>query len=296
MSLSLVFTQKAQAKTKMDPMVGLFTTIVVNNVLNTCILTIRYLVWEPVPINFTAVSLLVCGGIFGSVFGRGCIFAAIAILGAARAGLTKATMPIFSILGGILLLGERLGPLAWLGISVILFGLFLMSYDSVRRADKKRSISSNEAPQISRLSLFKGIAFGLGSAFFLAGGNVFRRPSIIMMPDPFLALSIGSFSALLALIVILLIQGKGKAMLASVRNIEFNYAISGVFSSAAIFTMLMSLRFVPVSISNSISSIEPLFTILFAWLLKEGKKEKLEIRTILFGVIMVIGTIILMTK
>jgi drug/metabolite transporter (DMT)-like permease len=94
----------------------------------------------------------------------------------------------------------------------------------------------------------------------------------------------------------ILIKRKGKETLQAINKIEFNYAMSGFFASTALYSMVSSLQLLPVSITNSISSTEALFTLLIVWLMKESKKENLGIQTFFFGVIMVIGTIILITK
>ena len=116
------------------------------------------------------------------------------------------------------------------------------------------------------------------------------------MPDMILAVSLGSLFALFACVLTLLAQRKGKYILFAIRNIEFNYLMSGVFASGALYSLVNALRLIPVSIANSISSTEPLFTILLLWLMKEGKKEQLGIKTLFFGIIMVTGTIILIMK
>jgi len=303
-SLHMIFVRKAQAKNAqganpMEPMVGLFITIFVNNVINVFVLAFRYFVWPPVPIYTAGVIALVIAGTFNSFVGRGLLFAAVVILGAARTGLTRATMPVFVLLGGVLVLGERFGPRAWLGIGIVLLSLFLMSFDTVRKEGKKHEGTAQPDTakgRASRLRLIKGIALGLSAALIMGSGNIFRKAGVDIIPDTILAVSIGSFSALLVCVAILLIKRKGKDMLTAVKNIEFYYMMSGVFASAALFSMVYSLSIIPVAITNSIAATEPLFTILFVWLMKEGQKEKLGVQTLLFGVIMVIGTVILITS
>ena len=302
-SLHLIFAKKAQNINKqsanpMDPMVGLFITIFVNNVINALALIIRYGFWPPVPVNSAGLLFLTLAGLTNSFIGRGMLFVSVSMLGAAKAGLTKATAPVFVLLGGVFILGERLGPWNWLGICIVLVGLFLMSFDTVRRESKNltgTARSDTAGKRADQLYFIKGIAFGLGAALFMGTGNIFRKAGVTRIPDVILAVSVGSLIAMLTCFLVILKQRKFKDMLLAIKKIEFNYAMSGVFASSALYTMVNLLRLIPVSIANSISSTEPLFTILFVWLLKEGKKEKLSIQTLLFGVIMVTGTIILIT-
>ena len=303
-SLHMIYARKAQTKNNrsanpMDPMLGLFITIFVNNVINAIALVVRHFVWDPVPINQAGLMFFVFGGLTNVLIGRGLLFTCVSMLGAARAGLTKAMVPVFSLLGGIFLLGERLGSWSWLGICIVIFGLFLMSFDTMRRESKKHveTIQSDTIKKkADRLRFIKGIVFGLVAALFFGAGNVFRKAGVTVLPDTILAVSVGAIFALFACVLVLLIQRKGRDMLLAIKNIEFNYAISGVFASGAIYALVTALQLIPVSLANPISATEPLFTIFLVWLMKEGKKEGLGIQTLFFGVIMVIGTIILIAK
>ena len=230
------------------------------------------------------------------------LFASIAILGAARAGIASAAMPLFVLFGGVVILGERLGPIAWFGVAIILISLFLLSFDAVRKSGEIPGTAPlddalpGEKPAKTRIRLLMGIGFGVAASVFLGSGNVFRKAGISIIPDAVIALSFCSFFALLACVITLLIRRKGKAMLASIKDIEINYLMTGISSSAMLFTFFLSLQYIPISIGNSIASTSPLFTILFVWLLKEGKAEKLGIRTIIYGIMMVIGTIVLIAQ
>jgi len=303
-SLHMIFAKKAQVKNAqsanpLDPMVGVFVTILVNNVINFFVLTVRYAFWDPVPVAAAGVIALSIGGAFNSFVGRGLLFASISILGAARTGLTRAVMPVFVLLGGVLVLGERFSPQAWIGIGIVLFGLFLMSFDTLRKDSKKLSESAQPdtaKDRAGRSRIIKGIVFGLGAAMIMASGNILRKAGVDALPDTILAVSVGSFAALFVCVAVLLIARKGRAMLAAIKKIDFYYVMAGAAASAALYSMVYSLRLIPVAITNSIVSTESLFTILFLWLMKEGKKEKMGIETLFFGVIMVIGTILLVTS
>jgi drug/metabolite transporter (DMT)-like permease len=309
-SLSMVFTRRAQGKTNLDQMIGLFVTIFVNNVINLVALVIRHFVWHPVPLNVRGIVLFVFGGVFNSFVGRGLLFSCVAILGAARGGLMKAIVPVFVLIGGVCVLGERLGFYSWAGIAIVLCGLLLMSIDSARKSGSMpEALQQKKGPEETgghegggakqakdrartRL-LAKGTAAGIAAAFFLGAGNVCRKAGIAVIPDTVIAVSFCSFFALVVCVIVLLFQRKGREMLMSLRHIECNYGISGVFTSGALYSLFAAMRHIPISIANSISATEPLFTLLFVWLFRQGKKEALGTRTLLFGLIMVAGTIIL---
>jgi drug/metabolite transporter (DMT)-like permease len=252
------------------------------------------------------VVLFFFGGVFNSFVGRGLLFACVAILGAARGGLMKAIVPIFALLGGVFILGERLEISSWIGIAVVLAGLFLMSIDSARKSgslpealqQKKQAVKADDETEQSRNKarlrlLAKGIAVGIASAFFLGTGNVCRKAGITQIPDTVLAVSLCSLFALAVCVITLLVQKKGRDMISSVMHMEFNYVLSGIFANGALYALFAAMRHIPISIANSISATEPLFTLFFLWLFRQGKKEALGIQTLFFGLIMVAGTVIL---
>ena len=231
--------------------------------------------------------------------GQGPALIFLPILGAARAGLARATMPVFVLIGGVLILGERFGPLAWLGICIVLSGLLLMSYDAVRKDNKitPETVQADaEKKKAERLLFAKSIVLAMIAIIIMAAGSIFRKAGVSTVPDTILAVTIGSFSALLTCVVTLLVKRKGREMLIAIKNIDPYFLMSGLLASVAIYCMVSSMRRIPVGLTNSISATEPLFTIIFVWLMKEGKKEKLGIQTFFSGVIIVIGTIILMSN
>ena len=304
-SLHVIFARRAhnkniQSANPMDPMIGLFITIFVNNVINIFVLTFRFFISPPsAPVYVAGVIAIAIVGISNSFLGRGLLFVTVGILGAARTGLTRATMPVFVLLGGVLVLGERFSLQSWVGIGIVFLGLFLMSIDTVRRENKSHVETTqldDERKRAERHRLMKGIAIGMGASMLLGGGSILRKAGVDILSDTILAVSIDFFTALLACSIVLIIRGKGRDMIRAVKNIEFNYMMSGVSASAGLFAMVYSLSLIPVAITNSITATEPLFTILFVWLMKEGKKEKLGIQTLIFGVIIVTGTLILITS
>ncbi len=292
----MTFTRKAQGQTRLEPFIGLYVTIVVNSVMNLVSLAVWYLLGNRVAVSGSGFALLALGGIFNSFVGRGLLFMCVSMLGAARAGLMKATMPVFVVIGGVFILREQLAPNAWLGISVILCGLLLMSIDAVRRGNKEKALSLDAASlQAEKLSkVLKGMAVGLAAALFLATGNLFRKSGVTLIPDSIFATAVAALFALLASTIALLCMGKGGKMLYALRHLEKYYVISGVFSGGALYSLFGAMLFIPISIANSLSSLEPIFTMICVkMLLKGGKAEHTGLSTLFCGMVMVIGALIL---
>ena len=303
-SLHVIFARKAHGKNiesanPLDPMIGLFITIFVNNVINLFVMGARFFISPPDYVNAAGFIMIAIVGVSNSFLGRGMLFLAVAILGAARTGLTRATMPVFVLLGGVFVLGERFPPAAWLGIAIVFTSLFLMSFDTVRKEKESSPMASpTDSPgeKARQRRLIKGIIIGMSAAMLMGSGSIVRKAGVDALGDPLLAVAIDGLFALIACVTVLVIRGKGRDIIAAIKKLEFNYVMSGLFASAGLYSMVYSLSLIPVAITNSITATEPLFTILIVWLIKEGKKEKLNLSTLFFGILMVTGTIILITS
>jgi drug/metabolite transporter (DMT)-like permease len=73
-----------------------------------------------------ALGLLAASGLAGLTVGDTAYFGAIVRLGVPRAILLLSTAPILATLGGVLALGERPSPRAWLGMAIALAGVLLV--------------------------------------------------------------------------------------------------------------------------------------------------------------------------
>jgi drug/metabolite transporter (DMT)-like permease len=299
-ALHVIYARKGHSKniqsaSPMDPMIGLFITIFINNVINFFVMGTRHFISPPDSVEIMGVIMIGIVGVSNSFVGRGLLFLTVSILGAARTGLMRATMPVFVLFGGVFVLGERFPPTAWIGISIVFASLFLMSVDTVLKEGNSQKDLAPDTVQISkdRRRMLKGLILGLGTAMLMGSGSILRKAGVDTLGDTILAVAIDSFAALLACVTVLLIRGKGPDILRAIRKLEFNYAMSGVFASAGLYAMMYSLSLIPVAITNSITATEPLFIIIIVWLMKEGRKEKLNLATLVFGILMVTGTIIL---
>lgn len=81
-------------------------------------------------------------------------------------------------------------------------------------------------------------------------------------------------------------------MAKALKRLDGNYAMSGVCTSFALFFLFHALELIPLSIANSLTALEPLFTLIFSGLLL-GRQEKVTWQTGLGAAATVLGAIIL---
>lgn len=279
-SVGMVFARRAQQRAKVDIISGLHCSLLVNTAINFMMLLIGLLL-HPLP-KITGQGLLFfcLGGVCNSLIGRGLLFYTISLLGASRAGVIKAATPVFALLFGVFLLNETVAALDWLGILAVLLGVLTIAAGGVRRSGASWDRTA-----------VRGVLIGLLASLFLALGNVFRKLGVRAIPSSTMGVFVGSISAL-SVLTLFLLMTRPSTVRKSFTSIDRDYAMSGLSTSVALFFLFTSLQMIPLSIANSLTAVEPLFTLLLGRLLL-GRQEKVT-PLLLFGAFTtVLGAILL---
>ena len=137
----------------------------------------------------------------------------------------------------------------------------------------------------------RGVLFGLLASLFLALGNLFRKLGVSAIPSSSVGVFVGSLSALSVLSVFLLITGPG-ILRQALRHLDRDYAVSGLSTSVALYFLFTSLQMIPLSIANSLTAAEPLFTLLLGRLLL-GRQEKPTTALVAGALSTVLGAVLL---
>jgi len=261
-SVGMVFARRAQQRAQVDLFGGLYCSLLVNTAINLVLFLVLLPISPLPPIPWQGILFFLLGGVCNSLLGRGLLFHTLSLLGAARTGVIKATTPVFALLCGVLLLHESIGPLDWLGIAVVLCGVLLIAVDHIQRSQSKWDRSS-----------IRGIWFGLLASLFLALGNLFRKLGVREIPSSSTGVLIGSISGVVTLSLFLLLFRPGTIQ-RTIRHIDKDYAISGLSTSIALYFLFTSLQMIPLSVANSLTAVEPLFTLLLGRVLL-GRQEQL---------------------
>lgn len=105
---------------------GLYTTVLVNAVVLGLGVLVVSLVTSHPAWNWAGVSAFALSGVLGTWVGRGFSFRAVRRMGPSRANAFFITAPVFSAIGGWIVLGERLRLIQAFGGAVALTGLAIL--------------------------------------------------------------------------------------------------------------------------------------------------------------------------
>lgn len=255
--------------------------------INVLILSIVYVIFllfrtEPIPWKGTAIFSFVVAGLFTTLLGRASLFAAIRRIGSSRAAAVKNGAPIFTIIGAMLLLGERLSWLAGLGIALVLAGLFFLAYPEWKQ---------NGHLEKNRFAI--GISFAALSAFCFGLGQTARKIGLIHMADPVLGALIGSIIAFIGFSFGLVYKREFKeTFLAQFKNMNKYFLWAGIASGVALLCFFMSAHHIHISYTSAVAASEPVMTVLLAYfILKKQENIKksvvLSILSVFLGIVLI---------
>ena len=281
-------------KISVDKYVGLFISILINNVTNIGIVGVIFIVGTaPIP-NLSGIFFSAMGGLFTSFLGRYVLFSCIEKIGASMAGTLKITAPLFAVLIGVFFLKEQITLQAYFGITSILIGVYLISCGSSKVIDNQCEEKAERLFQ--KDVLLKGVILGILSGLLFGVGNVFRKLGVTYYPYPILSVSIGSFTALIAVSFLLALQKKVPRLSSFFSSgLKSGYVSGGICTSLALYSLFYALRIMPVSLANSMQATEPLFIIVLAFLFFKNS-EVITRKVILCSAIIIFGTILIIAS
>lgn len=255
--------------------INILTNIIILTLLYACILIFRS---DPVEITVAGVTAFMVAGLCTSFLGRATLFAGIRRIGSSRAAAIKNTNPIFTIIIAIIFLDERISSFSWIGIAFILVGLYLTAYEQWKK--NGFSIKDHTWTGIF-LACFASLAFGTGFAI--------RKLGMIENHDPFLGALIGGYVAFLAYNITLVARKELKGTIQSqLKHVNLFYLFAGVATCFGVLSFFISAFYTQVSYTAPIVAIEPVITVIFAYIfLKE--QEKIKISTVVSALLIFIG-------
>lgn len=290
--LGNVFASKAMGHKNNDKFTGQYIILFVNSIFSLTVLIVYLIFGAAIDINVPGLLFFGIAGVLISFLSRGVFFSAISYIGVSRVSVFKITSPMFAIVGGVVILGEVLNWKALASTIVVIAGILFMSLETMRENHTDKDSVLNVASSIISIPK-KGILLGLLSGFLLGIGSVFRKLGVTYIPSSILGACVGSLAGFFSIVIFQVINGKAGELLKATKNMSRDYFMSGIFSSIAMFSMFIALKYIPVSHANSIGASESLFTMFWSLIIC-GNKEILTIRTLIGAIIVITGITILM--
>jgi drug/metabolite transporter (DMT)-like permease len=204
--------------------------------------------WTRVP--FSSLGWLVLSGLIGIAAGDTCFFVALRLLPVHQLIVLMMLAPGITLGLAILFLGEMPGPIAWLGIAMVLSGVALTLSADLRQDHKEK-----RAPT--------GLLFGLLAVLCMGVSVIIAKIGLRTMPAlqaTFLRMAAGS----IGMLVVGLAKMQLKNWLAPLRDgdLKWRFAVAvAVVTFGGFWLALVSVKRLDVSVANTLLATEPLFAL-----------------------------------
>jgi drug/metabolite transporter (DMT)-like permease len=268
---------------------GAFLSIVITFVLSLAIwlFQVSRNGWSPVSV--TAVAWFALAGVLTIFIGRVFLYASIQRLGAVRASAIKRLNPFFSVLLGVLLLGEAVTRPMLAGMILIAIGFAVLVRQSLQASSGQADSPSGKGVFHRMLNL--GYLYGPVSAFAYASGYVARKEGLLILPDAALGTMIGALTGIIVFTATACLLRNYRDDLRQTFT-TFNpwLWVAGVMSSLGQICYFVALSYSSISKISLITSMEVFVTIFLSMVIFRSK-EKLTFDVIIAGLLGTAGTV-----
>jgi drug/metabolite transporter (DMT)-like permease len=212
---------------------------------------------------------LTLSGLVGFVFGDLFLFKSYMIIGSRFSMLIMTLVPPITAFFSRIILGERLIPIHFLGMTLTFFGIALAIF----------SRNGKDAVRLSLKLSPRGILYAFGGAVGQALGLVLSKLGLTDY-DPFAATQIRIIAGIAGFGLIVTVMGRWKRIIGAVSDIRSMTSLTlGSFFGPflGVSFSLVAVKFVEAGIASTIMALVPVFIILPAVLLYRQKVTFAEI-------------------
>ena len=228
--------------------------------------------WEPAHYQPLGWLYFALAGVMGPAVGRVCFFHSIHLMGVARAVPLNSTMPLFSAIIGILILGERPGPHILAGTVLIVLGCMGIT---AKRGETQPIRGSH-------------LLVALGSVVFFSISHMLRKLGIGASPNPYLGISVMSVAGGAFLYVFGQYLPPGLRPSLMVKKAWVAYSIGGALNALSVLLHLYGLRYGDLTIVIPLAATAPLWALLLTAIFLR-KVERITWPILLGTVAVVVG-------
>ena len=224
-----------------------------------------------------AMVYYVISGCIQPLLARALYYEGITRIGVARAGPLRGVEPFFAALAAIIVFGEQPGLSVYLGTTLIVGSLWLIS--SRQEGDAKWRL-------IDAL-------FPIGAALISTISQTLRKKALAIIPDPFVAVAVVTMVSLILLLAFIFITGRRAQIRMERKSLGFFFAAALVAVVAQVLNFT-ALGQGELSVIIPLLNTTPLFTVFFSFLFLRGI-ETINPR-IIFGAALMVGGVVLITS
>ncbi len=223
-------------------------------------------------INPTAILFFVLAGIIGPFLGRLLLFDGLHRLGAALASTLNGVYPLFASLIAIILLGEKITLLIFIGTLSIFLGVGIISWTKSGHRLKFRKL-------YLIIPILAALFFGFADSIMKFGLN--------LMGFPIIGSAVMSTTALASLTLFLICKGDFSLPIREEGSIYL--VISGIIASFFLIAFFTALSFGTVVLVSPLTGTSPLFVLLFSHLFLKGI-EKVTRHLAIGAIVIIVGS------
>ena len=269
-------------------------------------LLLLVLTGKPFPIEASkeAWFWLSVSGFIGFVLGDFCLFYAYVILGSRFGQLFMTLAPIAAAITGRIILREKMGALAWLGMLVTITGIAISILNKNKKIDDldqvkvKKNFNFGFSVKLPRKGVLFGIGAGLGQGIGLVfskyGMNIYTEDLIkagkeVTYLVPFAASEMRTVIAVISFLIIVLVTHNVQGVKNCTKDWKSSVAVFvgatiGPFLGVAL--SLMAVQYTESGIAQTIMSTSPILLIIPAFFIF---KQQVKFVEIVGAVISVLG-------
>jgi len=268
---------------------GAFLSIIITFLLSLIILLILVARTGLPTFNQTAVAWFVLAGFLTIFIGRVFLYASIQHLGAIRASAIKRLNPFFSVLLGVVLLGESVSGLMMVGMALIVSSFVVLVRQSINTVGAR-------VPPVEKLSTLDriinlGYLYGPISAFAYACGYVARKQGLTILPDAAFGTMVGALTGIVFFVITARFIDSYREDIVKTFTV-FNpwFLFAGIFASLGQICYFVALSYITISKIALITSME-VFITLFLTVVVLRSRESLTGEVLVAAGLGVLGTV-----
>ena len=251
---------------------GAFLSIVVTAAISGSVWLVQIALHGAPVLHLRSVLWFAGAGILTIFIGRVFYYASIQQLGSVRGSAVKRLNPLFSVVLGVLLLGESIEFSMMCGMALIIASFVVLIRQSMRASAIKR-VGKQAQTWSERLGGL-GFVYGPVSALAYAFGYVARKEGMVLMPDAAFGTMLGSVVGALMFLAMAQIVPSYRTSVRLTFTVFNPWLLgAGVLSTAGQMLYFMALSYSTISKVAMIGSIEAILTIMLTVIVTRSFKQ-----------------------
>lgn len=223
-----------------------------------------------------SVVAFAAAGLVGTAAGRMGYYKSIELVGASRAEPVKSSMPLFATIFAVVVLGELVSSLRWLGIAVIIGGIAVISWE----------LAGSDGPDDITEAPLYGFALGVGAALLFGLEPILAKIGLAVGTPSLVGLVIKTLAAAVVFFVYAAVSDEfDRTRLRHGTGLMW-YLLAGLANTSFLASYYLGLSVAPVSVVTPLMQTTPLFVALLSYLFLPDL-ERLT-RYVVVGVVLVV--------